>query len=185
MRVGLLGLQGAFLDHIKYIEKAGHEHLIVKDKNSLKKCDRIILPGGESTVMKKYLEEFDMKELLSGLIKDGLPVWGICAGSIILAKKVDGKDGVLSVIDAELKRNAYGRQLSSKIVNSDITYLNAKKFPLIFIRAPKIEKVGSDVDVHLEYDGSPIFVQHKNVMLTTFHPELSENDIFHSYFFSI
>ena len=110
MKVGLLGLQGAFLDHIRHLEKIGAGYHIVKSAEELDGVERLIIPGGESTVMEKFLDMFGMTEPLRERIKAGMPVWGVCAGSILLAKTVDGRPGILGVLPVDLTRNAYGRR---------------------------------------------------------------------------
>ena len=186
MRVGLLGLQGAFLDHIPHLERCGVEHIIVRDAQELADVDRLIIPGGESTVMAKFLEEYDMLGPLVHRVAQGMPVWGVCAGAILLAERVDNHPGPLSLLPIAVTRNAYGRQIDSVTKTIGIPALKAKDYPAIFIRAPKIDQVGPGVMIHARRDGDPIFVQKKRVMATTFHPELNRgDDRFHHFFLSI
>ncbi|MGE0085911.1 MAG: pyridoxal 5'-phosphate synthase glutaminase subunit PdxT [Desulfococcaceae bacterium] len=185
MCVGLLGLQGAFRDHIPVLKKLGAGFRIVKDLCDLDRVDRIILPGGESTVMAKFLNEFAMTKPLQDRILKGMPVWGICAGSILLAQRVDGHPGLLQVLPAEIQRNAYGRQLASDMKMIHIPVFGYSEFPAIFIRAPRFLSLGKGVDV-LAYCGKdPVFVRSGNIMAATFHPELTGDPVFHEYFLAL
>jgi pyridoxal 5'-phosphate synthase pdxT subunit len=185
MVVGLLGLQGAFLDHIPHLERCGAEHVVVRDARTLEKIDRLIVPGGESTVMAKFLAEFGMTVPLLQRIAAGMPVWGVCAGAILLAEQVDGRPGPLAALPIRLRRNAYGRQIASDTRLIDIDVLGLKAFPAIFIRAPRIEFIDAKVRVHALRDNDPVFVQNNRIMATTFHPELNRNEAFHRYFLSL
>jgi 5'-phosphate synthase pdxT subunit len=187
--VGLLGLQGAFLDHIRHLESLGAEYRIIRDAAGLKDIRRLIIPGGESTVMGKFLEEFSMTAPLRGRIAQGMPVWGICAGAVLLAETVDGSPGRLGALPMSVKRNAYGRQLASTERHIDVPILGAfggqGTFPAIFIRSPRITAVGPGVAVHARSMEDPVFVQHGRVMATTFHPELTQDPVFHRYFLGL
>jgi len=185
MRVGLLGLQGAFRDHIPILESLGCEFRVVRNPDDLNTVDRLILPGGESTVMAKFLNEFAMTGPLQNRIRKGMPVWGICAGSILLADKVDGHPGVLQVLSAEMQRNAYGRQSASDMKEINIPAFQCPAFPAMFIRAPRFVSLGNGVEVLAFCGNDPVFVLHGNVMATTFHPELTGNPVFHEYFLSL
>ena len=181
-RVGLLGLQGAFLDHIPHLQRVGADHRIVRSANELATIDRLIIPGGESTVMAKFLRVFDMVAELKRRIAAGMPVWGICAGAVVLAARVDQQPGVLNVLPASVTRNAYGRQIDSVQINIDIPAMHLTAYPAIFIRAPRIGHCEPEVQIHAVCSGDPVFVQHGRVMATTFHPELTADDCFHRYF---
>ncbi len=182
MKIGLLGLQGAFLDHIRHLEKLEVAYEIVKSAATLEKVDRLIIPGGESTVMEKFLDMFAMTVPLKEKIESGMPVWGICAGSILLAAAVDGRPGILGVLPVEVTRNAYGRQLESSTKIIAVPELQRPQFPALFIRSPRIESVGPDVSVLATVDRDPVFVRCSHVMATTFHPELTVDPAFHEYF---
>ncbi len=185
MMVGLLGLQGAFLDHIPHFDRLGVDHCIVRDRQGLSRIDRLVIPGGESTVMTMFLKEYDMVDPLKARINEGMPVWGVCAGAILLAQTVDGQPGPLGVLPADVTRNAYGRQIDSSKRQIDIPLFNLKTYPAIFIRAPKLDRWGVDVSVHATMGDDPVFVQAGRVMATTFHPELNQDDRFHHYFLSL
>lgn len=186
MRVGLLGLQGAFLDHIPHLRRFGVEHAIVRDALGLAAVDRLILPGGESTVMTKFLNEFGMRTPLQQRIEKGMPVWGVCAGAILLARQVDDHEGALAVLPISVARNAYGRQIASDKKAIDIPLFELTDYPAIFIRAPRIEQIEKSVTVLAKCGEDPVFVQKERIMATTFHPELNrEDDRFHRYFLSL
>lgn len=185
MIVGLLGLQGAFLDHIPHLDRLGVEHRIVRDREGLTKIDRLIIPGGESTVMTKFLMEYDMAAPLKTRIVEGMPVWGVCAGTILMAERIDGEAGPLGVLPAEVTRNAYGRQINSSQKWIDIPLFDRPSYPAIFIRAPKLDRLTSELIVHAAMQDDPVFVQAGHVMATTFHPELNKDDLFHRYFLTI
>ena len=182
MKIGLLGLQGAFLDHIRHLEKLGAGYHIVKSAEELDGVERLIIPGGESTVMEKFLDMFGMTEPLRERIKAGMPVWGVCAGSILLAKTVDGRPGILGVLPVDLTRNAYGRQMDSSEKMIAVPELQRPHFPAMFIRSPRIESVGRDVTIFSTVNNDPVFVRCGHVMVTTFHPELTDDSVFHEYF---
>ncbi len=185
MLVGLLGLQGAFLDHIPHLKRCGADYAVVRDAKSLSKIDRLIIPGGESTVMVKFLAEFGMREALIDRIMKGMPVWGVCAGAILLAEQVDRQVGSLAVLPVSVTRNAYGRQIASDKVPIDVPILEQQAYPAIFIRAPRIDRCGLGITIHANRGEDPVFVQMGKIMATTFHPELNPDDIFHQYFISI
>lgn len=185
MLVGLLGLQGAFLDHIPHLERCGATNIIVRDTQTLSHIDRLIIPGGESTVMAKFLVEFNMLSPLIERINTGMPVWGICAGAILLAQQCDGHTGTLAVLPVSVTRNAYGRQIASDTNPIAVPMLNQEAYPAIFIRAPRIDHIAEDVKVHARRGQDPVFVQKNRIIATTFHPELNTDDLFHRYFLSI
>ena len=185
MTVGLLGFQGAIQDHIRHLDRLGLDYLFVKDRNSLDSIDSIILPGGESTVMKKYLDRYRLVPALRRKISDGIPTWGICAGAILLAHKVDEKPGTIDCIDIHVHRNAYGRQAQSTIENISVPELSRTEFPAVFIRSPKIVYHDPDISLLAYYDDDPVFLRHDNIMITTFHPELTNDCVFHEYFRAI
>ena len=180
--IGLLGLQGAFLDHIPHLKRCGVAHRIVRDSEALLAIDRLIIPGGESTVMAKFLREFGMVDPLKRRIEEGMPVWGVCAGCILLAEEVDGGRGKLGALPISVVRNAYGRQISSDIRHVDVPVLGLVGYPAVFIRAPRIDRAEADVVVHARRDSDPVFIQSDRIMATTFHPELNKDDLFHDFF---
>lgn len=182
MVVGLLGLQGAFLDHRKHLDQLGCPHRIVRDREDLAAIDRLIIPGGESTVMAMYLKALDLAAPLKQRIAAGMPVWGVCAGAILLAQTVDAGPGILGSLGVTVRRNAYGRQDASDVHPLDVPILHRPGFPAFFIRAPRITAIQPTVVVLATRDGEPVFVRQGCRMATTFHPELTADPVFHDYF---
>jgi len=183
MLIGVLALQGAFREHMESLERIGVQGKLIKNNKDLEGIDGIILPGGESTAMGKMLIDFNMRDNLSDKIKNGLPAWGTCAGMILLAKQIDGKDKAhLKVMNIDVKRNAYGRQLGSFSTKKIIQDISNDPIELIFIRAPYISNIRGDVKVLCEIDGNIVAAREKNMIATSFHPELTEDMTFHRYF---
>ena len=185
MRVGILGLQGAVQDHLPHFGRLGAEWIVVKNIQSLKRIDRLVIPGGESTVMAKFLREFGMLSPLKARICAGMPVWGICAGAVLLAHTVDGAPGCLDVLPVDITRNAYGRQAQSLMGKIRVPLLDVDAYPAIFIRAPRIDRVHRDTTVMARHLNDPVFVRRDRLMATTFHPELNADDLCHRYFLSL
>lgn len=183
MKIGILAFQGAFIEHQRHIEKLGYEAVEVRYPQQLEELDGIILPGGESTTMGKLLCSTGMMEPLRQKIQSGLPVWGTCAGMILLAKKlVNDPVSHLTLMDIAVKRNAYGTQIDSFAVNVEIPEVSPVAIPLVFIRAPYITEVGAEVKVLCEVDGHIVAARQGNMLATSFHPELTEDSSFHRYF---
>lgn len=186
MKIGVLGFQGAIIEHQRHIEKLGHEAVIVRYPQELENIQGIILPGGESTTIGKLLVRTGMMEPLREKIGQGLPVWGTCAGMILLAKElVNDTVTHLAVMDIAVRRNAYGTQIDSFDTQVNIPEVSAEKLPLVFIRAPYIERVGEAVEVLCRVDGHIVAAKEGNKLVTSFHPELTDNSSFHSYFISM
>ncbi|MBP1755712.1 MAG: pyridoxal phosphate synthase yaaE subunit [Firmicutes bacterium] len=182
-RIGILALQGAFEEHKKLLERLGAECFELRQKSDIlnTSMDGLILPGGESTVMGKLLRELDMFELLHGRIIQGLPVFGTCAGLILLAKDIVNDPVThFATMDISVKRNAYGRQLGS--FYRDEEFVGIGFIPMTFIRAPYIEKVSGDVEVLARVEGKIVAARQKNMLVTAFHPELTDNCSVHEYF---
>jgi 5'-phosphate synthase pdxT subunit len=176
VKVGVLALQGAFREHREVLDALGIECVEVRVPEELGGVDALILPGGESTTMTRLLDTSGLREPLTGLLRDGLPALGTCAGLILMAVDVlDGRaDQVpLGVLDVTVRRNAYGRQRDSFEAELDIDGIAGPSFPGVFIRAPVVERVGNDVDVLAEYAGEPVLVRAGARWGSTFHPELS------------
>jgi 5'-phosphate synthase pdxT subunit len=181
--IGVLALQGAFKEHVKMIESLGHKAIEIRKVEQLNNIDGIILPGGESTTIGKLLNDFQMKEILSNKINNGLPVWGTCAGMIILAKKIANSNIThIPIMDIEVVRNAYGRQLGSFSVNKKVEGIEGGEIPMVFIRAPYIKEVGDNVSVLATVDNNIVAARQKNILVTSFHPELTEDLRVHEYF---
>ncbi|WFD10581.1 pyridoxal 5'-phosphate synthase glutaminase subunit PdxT [Tepidibacter hydrothermalis] len=185
-KIGVLALQGAFEEHINMIKSIGHEAIEIRKSEQLDDIDGIILPGGESTAMGKLLDDFKIKEVLINKINNGLPVWGTCAGMILLAKELDGdEDAHLKVMDIKVRRNAYGSQLDSFINKELIKGVSDKEIPMVFIRAPYIVGASEDVDLLHSVDNNIVAVRQKNMLATSFHPELTDDTTFHEYFINM
>lgn len=185
--VGVLGIQGAIKEHIDKLSKISNViPVIVKTKEEIDVTDGLIIPGGESTAIGKLLNDFNLMEYLREKIEKGLPVWGTCAGMILLAKKLsnDSKPH-LQVMDIEVKRNAYGTQIESFITHKVIKAISQNPIPLVFIRAPYVEKVHKNVKVLAEVEGNIVACRQGNMLATSFHPELTEDLSFHKYFVDI
>lgn len=185
--IGVLDLQGAVIEHINKInEIEGVSALKVKNLEDLSKVQGIILPGGESTVIGKLLRDLNILDTLREKIKEGLPVWGTCAGMILLAKKIEGYDyNHIGTMDIEVKRNAYGAQVDSFITEEIIEGVSNEKIPMIFIRAPYVERVLGDVEVLCKVKGNIVACREKNMLATSFHPELSKDLTMHRYFYNM
>ena len=183
MRIGVLSLQGGVIEHINHIKALGEDAIEVKTLSDLERIDGLILPGGESTTIGKILVERNLLPTLKAKINNGLPVWGTCAGMILLAKELENDTLThLSVMDIKVKRNAYGSQLDSFVTDMFIQCISDEAIPLVFIRAPYIVKVSENVEVLLEIDGNVVAAKQENMLATSFHPELTENTEFHRYF---
>ena len=185
MVVGVLALQGAFLEHEKMLEKLNVDFIEIRKKEDLKThIDGLILPGGESTTIGKLLKDLDIYEDLKLIIQQGLPTFGTCAGMILLAKKLYNDDTVhLGLMDIEVKRNAYGRQLGSFVVNQD--FQNMGIISMVFIRAPYIQSVKENVEVLCVVNDNIVGARQDNMLVTSFHPELTSSTKVHEYFINM
>lgn len=181
MKIGVLCLQGAFIEHINILNNLGIETFEIRQKKDIQKhFDGIILPGGESTTMGKLLKELDIFDILVEKIKNNIPVFGTCAGLLLLAKKIDNDHRThLATLDIIAKRNAYGRQLGSFNTLADF---NNKQIPMTFIRAPYVQEVGEGVEILSIVDGKIVAVRQNNQLATAFHPELTNCYDVHNYF---
>lgn len=186
MKIGILALQGAFIEHKHALSKLGIESFEIRQKRDIQQpFDGLILPGGESTVIGKLLHTLDLFEPLKAKIEDGLPVFGTCAGLILLAKNIEGEKAHLGVMDITVRRNAYGRQYDSFSLSANVPLVSEEPVPLVFIRAPWIESVGSNTDILLELDGHIVAARQGNMLVTAFHPELTDNTAFLKYFINM
>jgi 5'-phosphate synthase pdxT subunit len=184
-KVGVLALQGAFREHREVLDALGVEAVEVRTPEELGALDALILPGGESTTMSKLLDSSGVRAPLAELIGDGLPVFGTCAGMILLAREVvDGRPDQESfgAIDVAVRRNAYGRQRDSFETGLTVDGLAGGPFPGVFIRAPRIESVGESVEVLARHDGAPVLARQGAVVVASFHPELSGDLRLHEFF---
>ncbi len=183
-KIGILGMQGAIEEHREKLRKlAGIEPVIVKTKEKIAEVDGLILPGGESTAMGRLLNYFNLTEPLKQSIEAGLPVWGTCAGMILLAKNIEDQDErYLSTMDITVKRNAYGSQLDSFSCEKEIPEISKDLLPLVFIRAPYITKLGQKAQAVATVDGNVVCAKQDNMLVSSFHPELTDDASFHEYF---
>lgn len=185
MKIGILALQGAFLEHKNILDYLKIDNCLVKTKEQLEDIDGIILPGGESTAMGKLLRDFNILEPLKEKIKNGLPVFGTCSGMILLAEKLSNSETVhLGVMGIEVKRNAYGRQLGSFEIEEDFKGIN-KKVKMVFIRAPYVENIKEGVEILATVNGNITAVREKNMLAVSFHPELTNDTSVLEYFLDI
>ncbi len=188
MKIGILDIQGSVTEHLEMLNKIKNvEAVLVKKSEDLKEVKGLIIPGGESTTIGKLLRRFGLRDEIIKRVKKGMAVWGTCAGAILLAKKIVGKENAdsLNLMDIVVERNAYGRQLDSfeTQVEFDCGIGGfGYKCPAIFIRAPKILKAEKSVEVLAKYKDEIIAAREKNMLATTFHPELTEDEKVHKYF---
>ena len=187
MRIGVLALQGAFIEHEKILEKIGVETFEIRKKSDLSNAilnnsiHGLIIPGGESTTIGKLLHDLDLFDDIRKLISVGLPTFGTCAVLILLAKKIENDDRVhLSLMDIKVKRNAYGRQLGSFFTENEFKHVG--KVPMTFIRAPYITEVGENVEILSEVDGNIVAAKENNILVTSYHPELNDDLRVHKFF---
>lgn len=184
MTVAILALQGAFAEHAATLDRLGVDHFEIRQPRDLERpFDGLILPGGESTVMEKLLRDLGLFQPLRDRIAAGLPVFGTCAGLILLAKEVEGGVPCFATMDIAVKRNAYGRQLGS--FYTEALCKGVGTVPMTFIRAPYIESVSGGAQVLATVDGNIVAAQQGNQLVTAFHPELSEDLAVHSYFLQL
>ncbi len=186
LRIGVLALQGAFLEHRQMLERLGVRTFEIRQRKDLdSQLDGIVLPGGESTVQGKLLRALGLFEPLREFIRSGLPVLGTCAGAILLAERIEGaSDAHLGTLPMTVRRNAYGRQLGSFYAEGKIENVG-EAFPMTFIRAPVIESVENGTRVLASVGGRIVAVQFKRELAVTFHPELSADTRLHAYFISL
>lgn len=184
MAIGILALQGAFVEHAAMLDRLGADHFEIRQRKDLDQpLDGLILPGGESTVMRKLLHDLDLFDPLLAQIQAGLPVFGTCAGLILLAKSVEGGAPCFETMDISVKRNAYGRQLGSFYAEETCKGIGA--IPMTFIRAPYIEAAGPSAEVLAEVDGHIVAAKQGRQLVTAFHPELSSDLSVHRYFLEL
>ena len=184
MTVAVLALQGAFLEHEQMLKKLGADYFEIRQKKDLDRSfDALILPGGESTVMRKLLLELDIYDALKEKILSGLPVFGTCAGLILLADEVEAGAPCFGTMNITAKRNAYGRQLGS--FHTDAEFDGLGQVPMTFIRAPYIAQAGEGVEILAEVDGKIVAARQGRQLVTAFHPELDGDTRIHEYFLNM
>lgn len=178
VRIGVLGLQGAVAEHIRSVEACGVEAVVVKKVEQLNEVDGLILPGGESTTMRKLMDQYGFLEPLREFAKQGKPMFGTCAGLILLAKKLVGyREPHLGLLDVTVERNSFGRQVDSFEEELSIQGLD-KPFVGVFIRAPHIVEAGENVEVLAQHKGRIVAAREGNLLGCSFHPELTDDHRF-------
>jgi len=186
LKIGVVALQGAVSEHIDSFAALGVEAVPVRLPSDINGLQAIVLPGGESTTISRLMADFALLDVIRALARQGIPIFGTCAGVILLAKRVIGFTlDTIGVMDIEVRRNAYGRQVDSFETDLDIQALGNVPFRGVFIRAPVIEKVGDGVEILCRLNGVPVAVQQGKVLACTFHPELTGDLRFHKYFLDL
>jgi pyridoxal 5'-phosphate synthase pdxT subunit len=174
-RIGVLAVQGAVREHVAAIREVGAEPVEVRLPRDLVDLDALVLPGGESTTMRRLIDAYGLREPISAMARSGTPMLGTCAGMILLAERVaDGDDPLFGLLDLEVRRNGYGRQLDSFEADLDVPALGETPLHGVFIRAPLVTDVGPGVEVLArDPEGRPVAVRQGRVLATAFHPELT------------
>ncbi len=186
MKIGVLALQGAFIEHEQVLKRLGTDAIEVRLPQDLEGCDGVIIPGGESTTIGKLATHYKLIEPLREMARSGKALWGTCAGLIFMAKDVGRDQPLLNLMDVKVQRNAFGRQVDSFEADLEVQGIDGRRlFHAIFIRAPLIESVGHGVQVLAQVDDAIVAARQDNLLATSFHPELSNDDRFHRYFLKI
>lgn len=181
--IGVLALQGAFIEHVRVLARLGVATREVRQRKDLAGLDGLIIPGGESTTIGKLLDLLDLTTPVRELGRAGLPIWGTCAGMILLARDAGRPQTLLGLLDIDVRRNAFGAQLDSFEAALPIPALGPDPFPAIFIRAPLIDRLGPGVTPLATLpDGTIVAAEHDNLLATAFHPELTGDTRLHEYF---
>ena len=184
-KIGILAIQGDYAAHAAMLQSLGAETKEVRTVADLEECDGLILPGGESTTQLQFLREEGLAGAIKKFAGEKQPVFGTCAGAILLATRVKNPaQDSLALLDMTVLRNAYGRQLSSEVALGD-SKLKSEPMEMVFIRAPIIENVGPGVEILAEFAGKPALVQKGNIMAATFHPELTLDSTVHKHFLDL
>ncbi|MFF2094109.1 pyridoxal 5'-phosphate synthase glutaminase subunit PdxT [Paenibacillus sp. NPDC058174] len=182
MKIGVLALQGAVAEHMRSLEAAGAEAVAVKRMEQLDELDGLVIPGGESTTIGKLIRKYNFLEALQSFSEQGKPLFGTCAGLIILADRIEGQeDAHLRLMDMIVARNAFGRQRESFETDLDIKGID-EPVRAVFIRAPLIKEVGKNVDVLSTYKGEIVTARQGHLLASSFHPELTDDFRLHAYF---
>ena len=181
MKIGVLSLQGAFREHLDTLRAIGVEGVRVREPSDLEGVSGVILPGGESTTMRQLIDRWGLRQPILDLAESGAPIFGTCAGMIVLAREIaGGEEPILPLLDVTVERNAFGRQLESFEADVPVDVLGATPVHAVFIRAPIVERTGPDVDVLARLDDDRVVaVRQRNILATAFHPELAGETRFH------
>lgn len=181
-KVGVLALQGAVAEHIRMLEQSGAEGIPVKRPQQLDELAGLIIPGGESTTIGRLMREYGFVEAIRGFAAQGKPIFGTCAGMIVMAKEIESEpEAHLGLMDIRVARNAFGRQRESFETDLKVEGI-AERVRAVFIRAPLITSVGPEVDVLAEYNGQVVAARQDRLLVCSFHPELTEDNSLHVYF---
>ncbi|TRM11070.1 pyridoxal 5'-phosphate synthase glutaminase subunit PdxT [Lentibacillus cibarius] len=182
IKIGVLALQGAVREHIRAIEKTGASALEIKQVGQLKELDGLILPGGESTTMRRLMDSYGFTDAIRDLKREGKPIFGTCAGLILMASAIEGQaDAHLGLMDMTVARNAFGRQVASFEAKLDVKHVG-DAFQAVFIRAPYITEAAPDVEVLAVYQDRIVAAKQDNCLCTAFHPELTDDNRLIAYF---
>jgi pyridoxal 5'-phosphate synthase pdxT subunit len=184
MKIGVLALQGDVREHAHALEHAGAAPVAVKRRDQIDGIDGLIIPGGESTTIGKLLDRFDLLQPITERALSGMPLWGTCAGLILMAKRLTGREDAphrLGVLDVCVRRNAYGRQTESFETDLDVDGFD-EPFRAVFIRAPVIEDAGEEVEVLARFAGKPVLVRSGSMLASSFHPEMTGDCRVHEMF---
>ena len=187
LKIGVLAIQGDFAEHIAALNRLGIESREIRLPDHLEGMDGLIIPGGESTTLSRLMDLYHLREPIAGMAREGKAVWGTCAGMIMLAREITEDDPVpMGLMDIGVHRNAYGRQVDSFEQDLEIAGIGPEPFHGIFIRAPKIIRVGEDIEVLASIpSGEPVAVRQGSLLATSFHPELTADTRFHEQFLRI
>ncbi|MGM9926435.1 MAG: pyridoxal 5'-phosphate synthase glutaminase subunit PdxT [Bacillus sp. (in: firmicutes)] len=181
LKIGVLGLQGAIREHLQQIEAVGHQGLLIKSPGQLTDIDGLIIPGGESTTMRRFIDLYGFLEPLKQFAQTK-PVFGTCAGMVLLADSIaETENSHLQAIDVRVKRNAFGRQRDSFEAPLQVNGMT-EPYPAVFIRAPYVEQAGPGVEVLATYEGNIVAAKQGNILITAFHPELTNDPRFMNLF---
>ncbi|MEF8726302.1 MAG: pyridoxal 5'-phosphate synthase glutaminase subunit PdxT [Candidatus Bipolaricaulota bacterium] len=185
MKLGILALQGDFREHKSVIQNLGASTVLVKRPDHLGGLDGLVIPGGESTAIAKLMEKWGLFELIKEKVAGGLPVFGTCAGLILMAKDLEDGPPTLGLMDIEVERNAYGRQIESfegELETTEKEEFRGNSVHGVFIRAPQVKRVGPEVKVLAEHEQLPVLLREDRLLAATFHPELTDDPGVHDYF---
>jgi pyridoxal 5'-phosphate synthase pdxT subunit len=184
LKIGVLGLQGDVREHVRALESAGASGVVVKHADEVRSVDAFVLPGGESTTIGKLLDRYGLSEPIAERARAGMPLYGTCAGLILMASGIAGGEvppGRLGLLDVDVRRNAYGRQVDSFETDLAVTGLD-EPFRAVFIRAPSVERAGPEVEVLASSEGSPVLVRQGRLLASSFHPEMTGDTRIHELF---
>lgn len=181
VKIGVLALQGAVREHIKSVEASGAEAIAIKRVEELKEVDGLILPGGESTAMRRLIDKYNFMDALKEFAREGKPMFGTCAGLILLAKNIVGHEPHIGVMDITVERNSFGRQVDS--FEADLAVKDvAESYPAVFIRAPHIVEAGAEVEILAKNNDRIVAAREGQFLGCSFHPELTEDHRLTGYF---